>query len=70
MVNSFEISLKKNVFAPLRILNLFIKYFVNPFVDIVFSDSSFDSFSTSTSFVLIEVMFLLKFLSLFSKFIF
>ena len=70
MVNSFEISLKKNVFTPLRILNLFIKYFVNPFVDIVFSDSSFDSFSTSTSFVLIEVMFLLKFLSLFSKFIF
>ena len=42
--NNFEIFLKK--IAPLRILNLFIKSFVNPFVDIVltFLDSSFNSF--------------------------
>ena len=32
--------------APLRILNLFMKSFVNPFVDItlIFFDSSFNSF--------------------------
>ena len=37
---------EEKYFAPLRILNLFIKYFVNPFVDIAltFSDNSFNSF--------------------------
>ena len=33
MLNNFEIFLKK-YFAPLRILNLSIKSFVNPFIDI------------------------------------
>ena len=37
---------EKNYFASLRTLNLFIKSFFNPFVDIVltFIDSSFNSF--------------------------
>ena len=47
----------KKYFAPLRILNLFMKSFVNPFIYIVFSDSLFNSFSTSTCFVLFEVTF-------------
>ena len=40
---SFEIFLKKKYFASLRILNLSIKSFVNPFIDIAltFFDSSF-----------------------------
>ena len=40
-------------------LNLFMKSFVNPFVDIAlsFSGSSFNLFSTSTCFVLFEVAF-------------
>ena len=39
--------------VPLRILNPFIKSFVNPFVDIVstFFDNPFNSFSTSTCFI-------------------
>ena len=38
---------KKKIFCPLIILNLFIKSFVNPFVDITLSffDSLFNSFS-------------------------
>ena len=47
-------------FAPLRILYLFIKHFVNPFVSFFVGLSS--SFSTSTYFVLFEVTFLFKFL--------
>ena len=40
-----------------------MKFFVNPFVDILaFSDSLFNSFSTSTCFVLFEVTFLFKIL--------
>ena len=56
----------KKHFAPLRILNLFIKSFVNSFVDIslTFSDSSFNSFSTSACFVSFEVTFLYIFFSL------
>ena len=50
--------IEEKYFAPLRILNLFIKSFVNHFVDIAltFFDSSFDSF-------LFEVTFLFKFFS-------
>ena len=50
-------------------INLFIKSFVNPFVDIAltFSDSLFNSFSTSTCFVLFEVNFLSKSFSISSK---
>ena len=53
---------KEKYFARLRILNLCIKFFVNPFVDIAltFSDSSFNSFSISTCFILFEVTFLSK----------
>ena len=38
---------KENYFSQIRILNLFIKSFVNPFVDIALSfyDSSFNLFS-------------------------
>ena len=55
--------------APSRILYPFIKSFVNPFVDdaSTFSDSSFNSFSTSTCFVLFELILLLKLNSLLSK---
>ena len=43
---------------PLRILDLFIKSFVNPFVDIAstFFDSSFNLFSLSTCFALFNVI--------------
>ena len=53
-------------FALLRLLCLFIK---SPFVDnaLTFSDSSFNSFSTSTCFVLFEIRFLFNFFSLSSK---
>ena len=59
-------------FTPLRMRNLFIKSFVNPFVDIAltFSDSSFNSFSTIACFVLFEVTFLFMFFSLSSKSVF
>ena len=42
--------LEEKYFLPLRILYPIIKYNVNPFVDISLnsSDSSFNSFSTST----------------------
>ena len=51
---------KEKYFTPLRILNLSIKSFVNPFVDIAlaFFDSSFDSF-------LFDVIFLLNYQNLF-----
>ena len=51
---------EEKYFAPSRILYLFIKYFVNPFVDIslTFSDSSFSLFSTNRCFDLFEVTFL------------
>ena len=54
------------MFASLRILYLFIKSFVNPFVDIslTYSDSSSNLFSTSVCFVLFEVTFLFNFFSL------
>ena len=44
---------EKKCFAPLRILYLFIQSLVSPFSDIVssFFGSSFNSFSTSTSFI-------------------
>ena len=59
---SFLNILEEKHFAPLRIPNLFIKSFFNPFVDIAltFIDSSFNSF-------LFEVTFLFKFFSLSSK---
>ena len=59
-------------FAPLRILHLFIEYFIIHFLDIAFtfSDSSFNSFSTKTWFVLFEVIFLCKFLSLSARSLF
>ena len=65
MLNNFEIFLKKFFFAPFRMLILFIKSFVNPFVDIAltFSSSSFNSF-------LLEVTFLFKFFSLLSNSVF
>ena len=57
---------KQKYFEPLKILNLYNKSFVNPFVDfaLTFSYSSFNSFATSTSFVSFEVTFLFKFSSL------
>ena len=57
---------EEKILAPLRILYLFIKSLVNPFVvtTLTISDSSFNSFSTSTCFVLFEVTFLFKFFSL------
>ena len=44
--------LKEKYFAPLRILNLFIKSFVNPFADIILTifDSSFNSFLFDVTF--------------------
>ena len=49
--------------TPFRILFLFIKSFVNPFIDIASTvfNSSFNLFQTSTCFVLFDVTFLLKF---------
>ena len=54
---------------PIRILYPFIKSSVSPFLDIAstFFDSPFDSFSTSTCFVLFEVILLFKLFSLSSK---
>ena len=48
---------ERKYFPLLRILNLFIKLSFNHFDDIAltFSDSSFNTFSTSTCFVLFEV---------------
>ena len=53
--------LEEKYFAPLRILNLFIKSFVNSLVDVTltFSDSSFNSF-----------LFDVTFFSLLSKYLF
>ena len=69
ILNNFEILLN---IAPIRILYLFIKSFVNPFVDIAvsFSDSSFNSFLPSTYFVLFEVTLLFKCFSFLSKSVF
>ena len=55
--------------ATLRILYSFIKSFVHLFVGIpsTYFDSSFNSFSTSTCFVLFELILLLKLNSLLSK---
>ena len=54
------------------ILYLFIRSFVNPFVDtsLTFFDSSFNSFSTNTCFLLFEITFLFNFFSLLSKSVF
>ena len=62
---------EEKYFVSLRILYSFVKSFVNSFVDIAltFFDSSFNSFSTSTCFVLFEVTFLFKFFTFPSKFI-
>ena len=54
---------KEKYFAPLRIINLFIKHFVNPFVDIAltFFDSSFSSIlfdATFFSFISKSVFFM------------
>ena len=54
----------------LRILNLFIKSFVNPVVEIALTFSSFDLFSTSSCFVLFEVTFLFELFNLSSKSVF
>ena len=56
---------EEKYFAPLRILNLLIKSFVNRFVDIalIFFDSSFNSF-------IFEITFLFNFFSLSSKSVF
>ena len=60
MLNNFKIFLTKKIFAPSRIFNLFITFFVNTFPDIAFTffDHSFNSF-------LSEVIFF----SLLSKFV-
>ena len=60
---------EEKYFAPLRILNLYIKSFINLFFDIalIFSDSSFNSFSRSTCFLLFEVKFSFTFYNLSSK---
>ena len=42
-------------FAPLRILNLFIKSFVYPFVALTFSDSSFIKFLSNNMFMIIMI---------------
>ena len=57
---------------PIRILYPFIKSSVSPFLDIAstFFDSPFNSFSTSTCFVLFEVILLFKLFSLSSKSVF
>ena len=64
--------LEEKYFAPLRILFLFIKSAVNPFVGITSTifHGSFNSFSTSTCFVLFKVTFLFNFFSLSSKSVF
>ena len=49
---------KEKYFAPLRILNLSIKYFVNPFVDIALT--FFDSLFNSTLFDVTSSPLLLK----------
>ena len=58
--------------APLRLLNLFIKSFFNPFVDIAltFSGSLFNLFSTSTCFVSFDETFLFELFSPSSKSVF
>ena len=59
--------LKKNILLCQE--SKLIKSFVNPFVDIAstFFDSSFNSFSISTCFVLFELIVLLKLKSLLAK---
>ena len=56
----------------IRILYLFIEFFVDPFVDIslTFSDTSFTEFSINTCFGLFELTFLFGFISLSSKSVF
>ena len=69
ILNHFVNVPREKYLAPLRILYPFIKPFVNPFVDIAstFFYSTFNSFSTSTCFVLFELILLLKHNSLLSK---
>ena len=59
----------KKISCPIRILYLFIKSFVNLFVDIAsnFFDSSITPFLASTCFVLFEFILLLKLNSLLPK---
>ena len=63
--------IEEKYFDPLRLLNL-SNLFFNPFVDtaLIFSDSSFNSFSRSKHFVLFKVTFLFSFFSLTSRFVF
>ena len=50
------INTKSVSFAPLRILNLSIKYLVNPFVNIVFFDISCNSFIYLFSYLFIYII--------------
>ena len=56
-------------FCTIRILYLFLKSSINPFVDtsLTFSGSSCSLFSTSTCFDLFDLTFLFRFISLSSK---
>ena len=60
---------EENYFALLRVLYLFTKSFLSPFVDIAstFFDSSFNLFSTTICFALFGVIILYKLFSLSSK---
>ena len=55
---------REKYFVLLKILYLFVKSFVNTFVDesLILSDNSSNSFPTSTCFVLFEEAFLILFL--------
>ena len=59
-------------FSPLRILYLFIKSFVSPYVDVssTFTDTSFNSSWIGECTVLFKVAILFRFISLSSKFVF
>ena len=65
-------NISEKYFTPSRILNLFIKSFANSFagIDLIFSDSSFNIFSTSTCFFLSKGTCLFKYLSLLSQSVF
>ena len=66
---SFWNNPEEKYYSPLQVLHFCIKYFINSFVDVAFNffDSSFNSFSTNTCFVLFEVVFLFKLFSFLSK---
>ena len=62
----------RKIFCSIKNTKFIYQAFVNLFVDITlsFSDSSLNSLSTSTGFVLFEVTFLFKYFSLLSKSVF